>query len=660
LSRAVAAAAAATLPLFLVEMARHFVPGAHHWLAMTLGEQAWRLASFALAGFVLFGPGLRFYRIGVPNLVRRSPDMNSLVVLGASAAFLYSVVATLAPGLLPAGANDVYYEAAAVIVTLVLVGRLLEARARGQASEAIKRLLTLQAKTARRVRGDEEREVPIAEIVVGDVLAVRPGERVPVDGRVVEGESYVDESMVTGEPVPVRKAAGDPVTGGTLNTNGAFRFRAQAVGAETLLARIVRLVEQAQGSKLPIQALADKVTGWFVPAVIGIATLTFIAWLLLAPSPALAFALVHAVAVLIIACPCAMGLATPTSIMVGTGRGAELGVLFRQGAALQALSSVRVLAFDKTGTLTEGRPRLTDLTPGGGFDRAEVLRLAASVESRSEHPIAQAVVDAARAESLAFPAPQGFRAEAGFGAEARAEGRLVQVGADRYMARLGVSVAAFADEASRLAAEAKTPLYVAVDGRLAAVLAVADPIRPEAAAALRRLREAGLTLAMITGDNARTARAVADQLGIDEVKAEVLPDGKVAALQALQDRHGPAAFAGDGINDAPALAAAEVGIAMGAGTDIAIESADLVLMRSDLDAVATAVALSRATMANIRQNLAWAFGYNVVLIPLAAGALHPMFGISLSPMAAAGAMALSSVSVVANALRLRGFKGVSA
>jgi Cu+-exporting ATPase len=582
--------------------------------------------------------------------------MNSLVVLGASAAFLYSVVATFAPGLLPAGADHVYYEAAAVIVTLILVGRLFEAQAKGRTSEAIKRLMTLQAKTARVERGGVALEVSIGEVRVGDIVLVRPGERVPVDGEVLDGASFVDESMISGEPIPVEKSAGAEVIGGTVNKTGAFRFRATKVGAATMLSQIVRMVEAAQGAKLPIQALVDQVTSWFVPAVIGIATLTFGVWLIFGASPALSFALVNAVAVLIIACPCAMGLATPTSIMVGTGKAAELGILFRRGEALQSLRDVQVVAFDKTGTLTLGRPALTDLQVTRGGDEAEILRLVAAVEASSEHPVAQAIVDAAKSRGLSIPPAEAFESTPGFGVAAKVEGRTVQVGADRYMTRLGVSVAPVAGDAERLGRQAKTPLYAAIDGELAAIIAVADPIKETTAAALQALHAQGLKVVMITGDNARTAGAVAEQLGLDEVVAEVLPDGKVAAVRELQARFGRLAFVGDGVNDAPALAAADVGIAMGAGTDIAIESADVVLMRSDLRGVATALALSRAVLRNIRENLVWAFGYNVVLIPVAAGALYPAFGLLLSPMVAAGAMALSSVSVLTNALRLRAFR----
>jgi len=660
LRRSVVLAALATAPLFVIEMARHVIPGVHHGLVGVIGEQPWRIISFGLAAFVLLGPGMRFFAKGLPNLVRRTPDMNSLVALGTSAAFAYSAVATFAPKLLPESVDHVYYEAAAVIVTLILVGRLLEAQAKGRTSEAIKRLMTLQAKSARVLRNGEESEIPIAQVLAGDVVAVRPGERVPVDGQVVEGASFVDESMITGEPVPVAKGVGDDVVGGTVNKTGAFRFRATKVGAATLLSQIVRMVQAAQGAKLPIQALVDKVTGWFVPAVIGAAALTFAVWLAVGPAPALSFALVNAVAVLIIACPCAMGLATPTSIMVGTGKAAELGILFRHGEALQTLNSVRAVIFDKTGTLTLGRPALTDLEPCPGFEEAELLRLVAAVESRSEHPIAQAIVEAAKAKGLKVPEAESFEAVPGFGARAQVAGRRIEVGADRFMAHLGIPIAPVAHAAEQMAAQAKTPLYAAIDGELAGLLAVADPIKPTTPEALTALHRTGLKVVMVTGDNRRTAGAVAAALGLDDVLAEVLPDGKAEAVKALQQRYGRVAFVGDGVNDAPALATADVGLAMGAGTDIAIESADVVLMRSDLRAVATAIALSRAVLNNIRENLLWAFGYNILLIPVAAGLLYPLFGVLLSPMVAAGAMALSSVSVVGNALRLRRFRSTAA
>ena len=656
LGRAVAVAGAATLPLFLIEMALHFVPSSHDWLMGTIGTAPWRILSFLLATFVLFVPGLRFYRKGVPNLVRLTPDMNSLVVLGATAAWAFSTVATFAPEWLPAGTANLYFEAAAVIVTLILVGRWFEARAKGQTSQAIRRLMTLQAKTARVERNGAEIELPIDQVAPGDVIVVRPGERVAVDGSVLSGSSFVDESMLTGEPIPVEKGEGAKVVGGTINTTGAFRFRAEKVGADTVLAQIVRMVEAAQGAKLPIQALVDKVTGWFVPAVIGIAVLTFGVWLAFGPQPALGFALVNAVAVLIIACPCAMGLATPTSIMVGTGRAAELGILFRKGEALQALQGVEVVALDKTGTLTEGRPELTDLTVADGFAEDEVLGLVAALETRSEHPIARAIIQAAEIRGLPVLQPETFSSRPGYGAEGQVAGRSVQVGADRLMQGLGHDLSAFTDQALRLGEEGKSPLYAAIDGRLAAIIAVADPIKPTTPAAIAAIHALGLRVAMITGDNRRTAETVARRLGIDEVRAQVLPDGKVEAVRALQTGGRRVAFVGDGVNDAPALAAADVGLAVGGGTDVAIESADVVLTGGDLRGAVNAIALSRATMRNIHQNLVWAFGYNVVLIPVAAGLLFPVFGWLLSPMLAAGAMALSSVSVLTNALRLRGFK----
>ncbi|MFA5582202.1 MAG: copper-translocating P-type ATPase, partial [Paracoccaceae bacterium] len=487
-----------------------------------------------------------------------------------------------------------------------------------------------------------------------------PGAQVPVDGVVTAGASYIDESMITGEPVPASKSAGAEVVGGTINTTGAFTFRATRVGADTVLAQIIRMVEDAQGSKLPIQALVDRVTAWFVPAVMAIAALTFVIWLVFGPDPALGFALVNAVAVLIIACPCAMGLATPTSIMVGTGRAAEMGVLFRRGEALQALRDVAVVAFDKTGTLTRGRPELTDLTLADGFTRNEVLALIAAVEARSEHPIASAIVAAAKARGLQIATPDGFAAVPGYGVAATVDGRSVAVGADRYMAKLGHDVGPFANEAARLGNAGKTPLYAAIDGRLAAVIAVADPIKDTTPEAIRALQNMGLRVAMITGDNRATANAVAQMLGIDEVVAEVLPDGKVQAIHDLRAGGRKLAFVGDGINDAPALAKADVGLAIGTGTDIAIESADVVLMSGDLRGVVNAIALSKATIRNIRQNLFWAFAYNAALIPVAAGVLYPLTGTLLSPVLAAGAMALSSVFVLTNALRLRAFRPVVA
>ncbi len=537
---------------------------------------------------------------------------------------------------------------------------MLEARAKSRTSEAIKHLMGLQAKTARVVRDGETIEIALADVHAGDTVLVRPGDRIPVDGIVVEGNSYVDESMITGEPVPVEKTAGADVVGGTINKTGSFTFRATKVGADTVLAQIIRMVEQAQGAKLPIQSLVDKVTAWFVPAVIAIAAITFAIWLIFGPDPALSFALVNGVAVLIIACPCAMGLATPTSIMVGTGRAAEMGVLFRKGEALQTLRNAQIIAVDKTGTLTKGRPELTDLDTAPGFERSDVLALVAAVETRSEHPIAEAIVEAAKAEGLTIPTPENFEAVPGFGASATVTGRSVHVGADRLMAKLDLDVSMFADQAARLGSEGKSPLYAAIDGRLAAIIAVADPIKETTPQAIRMLHDLGLKVATITGDNRRTAEAIAAKLGIDEVIAEVLPDGKVAALKRLKAGGRAVAFVGDGINDAPALAEADVGLAIGTGTDVAIESADVVLMSGDLLGVPNAIALSKATIRNIKENLFWAFAYNAVLIPVAAGALYPAYGLLLSPIFAAGAMALSSVFVLGNALRLRRFRGVVA
>lgn len=646
-------AGALALPVFVLEMGSHLIPGMHHLIMGTIGLQASWLLQFVLTTAVLVGPGRAFYSLGLPALIKGAPDMNSLVAVGTAAAYLFSVVATFAPGLLPDGTVNVYFEAAAVIVTLILVGRWLEARAKGRTSEAIQRLVKLAPRTARVRRGGMFAEVDVAAVTIGDVIEVRPGDRLPVDGTVLDGTSYVDESMITGEPVPVAKDAGATVVGGTVNQTGSFTFRATAVGRDTMLSQIIRMVEDAQGGKLPIQAMVDRVTMVFVPIVIALALLTFGVWLVFGPQPALTFGLVNAVAVLIIACPCAMGLATPTSIMIGTGRGAEMGVLFRKGEALQALSDVRVVAFDKTGTLTEGAPRMTDLEVASGFDRAEVLTQIASVEAKSEHPIARAIAAAATAEGLVPREVAGFDSRTGMGVRAEVEGVAVEIGANRYMAALGHDVSIFTQTADDLAAEGKSPLYAAIAGRLAAIVAVADPIKETTPAVLAGLHDLGLKVAMVTGDNRRTAEAIARRLGIDEVVAEVLPAGKVDAVRGLKTRHGRLAFVGDGINDAPALAEADVGLAIGTGTDVAIEAADVVLMSGALSGVPKAIALSSATIRNIRQNLFWAFAYNTALIPVAAGALYPAFGLLLSPMFAAGAMALSSVFVLTNALRLR-------
>lgn len=646
------------LPVFALEMGSHISPSIHHLVMSTIGLQTSWIIQFALTTAVLLGPGMRFFRQGVPAILRATPDMNSLVTVGTGAAWSYSVVATFMPWALPAGTVHVYFEAAAVIVALILLGRFLEAKAKGRTSEAIKRLVGLQARTARVSRNGETLDLAISDVLPGDTVLVRPGEKIPVDGEVTEGQSYVDESMITGEALPVIKQAGSEVVGGTINKSGAFSFRATKVGAATMLAQIIRMVEQAQGAKLPIQAMVDKVTSRFVPAVMAAAALTFFVWLVFGPEPALTFALVNAVAVLIIACPCAMGLATPTSIMVGTGRAAELGILFRKGEALQALRSVEVVALDKTGTLTMGRPFLTDFQPLPSFDEDEVLSLVAAVEIQSEHPIAEAIVAAAKDRGLLGRTAKNFNASPGYGIEAKVDGHIVQVGADRYLQKLGMDPAQFSREAKRLGMEGKTPLYAAIDGQLAAIIAVADPIKDTTAVAVETFHQLGLKVAMITGDNRATAEAVGRQLGIDEVISEVLPDGKVEALKQLRQGCRAIAFVGDGINDAPALAEADVGLAIGTGTDIAIETADVVLMSGDLRGVVNAIALSQATIRNIKENLFWAFAYNAALIPVAAGVLYPSSGILLSPVFAAGAMAFSSVFVLSNALRLKRFRTV--
>ncbi len=649
-------AAILALPVFILEMGAHVIPGMHHLIASTIGLQASHYIQFVLTTLVLFGPGLQFYTKGFPALAKGAPDMNSLVALGTSAAYGFSLISTFAPEILPTGTANVYYEAAAVIVVLILLGRFLEARAKGRTGEAIRKLVGLQAKTARVERENRIVELPIDQIAVGDLVHVRPGEKIPVDGSVLSGSSYVDESMITGEPVPVEKSSDATVVGGTVNGTGALTVRAEKIGADTMLAQIIQMVEQAQGAKLPIQGLVDRITLWFVPAVIAVAVVTVLVWLLFGPDPALSMALVAGVAVLIIACPCAMGLATPTSIMVGTGRAAEMGVLFRKGDALQMLQETTVVAVDKTGTLTEGRPELTDLVVAQGLDEDTVLRLVAAVEATSEHPIATAIVRAAETRGLNLPKPEDFKSITGYGVQAVVEGHSILIGADRLMEREGIDISALSDHGASLAAKGRTPLYAAIDGTAAAAIAVADPIKPSTPEAIEALHALGLKVAMITGDNRATADAIAAQLGIDTVVAEVLPEGKVATLENLRVNGGKLAFVGDGINDAPALAAADVGIAIGTGTDVAIEAADVVLMSGDLIGVVNAFDISQRTMRNIRQNLFWAFGYNTLLIPVAAGILYPFGGPLLSPVLAAGAMALSSVFVLSNALRLRWVK----
>ena len=654
LQRRLLIAATLAAPVVVLEMGGHMIPAFHHWTMATIGVERARYISFVFATLTLFGPGLVFYLKGFPTLLRGQPDMNALVAIGTLSAYLYSVVATFMPHVLPAGAVNVYYEAAVVIVVLILLGRYLEARAKGQTSEAIRALARLQPKTAHVERDGATRDIDIDDVQVGDIVLVRPGERIPADGIVVSGASYIDESMVSGEPAPVAKKVDALVTGGTVNGEGAFSFRATRVGADTTLAGIIRMVEQAQGAKLPIQATVDKVTAIFVPIVFGIAALAFLIWMLVGPEPRLTHALVAAVSVLIIACPCAMGLATPAAIMTGTGRAAELGVLFRKGEALQTLRDVSLIAFDKTGTVTYGKPRLTDLIAQDGADENALLQLVASVESQSEHPVASAIVAAAKSRELSLSPVSDFAAIAGMGVTGVVDGKKLSIGAGRFMTSLGIITTAFDDKAAALTADGKTPFYVAMDGELAAILSVADDLKPSSKAAIAELHKMGVKTAMISGDDARTAQAIARRVGIDEVVAGVMPDGKVATLERLRQEH-KIAFVGDGVNDAPALAAADAGIAIGTGTDIAIEAADVVLMSGDLAKVPAALAISRATMRNIAQNLFWAFGYNAILIPVAAGALYPINGMQLSPMLGAAAMGLSSVFVLTNALRLRQF-----
>lgn len=654
LRRKVIFAAALTIPVFLIAMGK-LIPGLETFYTSLLPHRGWMAIEWLLTTPVMFYAGARFFRSGYAELRHASPGMNSLVMIGSSAAYFYSVAALLVPGFFPAGTAESYFEAAAVIVTLILLGRYFEHIAKGRTSEAIKKLLQLQARTARVIRDGEAVEVPIEAVVPGDRIQVRPGERVPVDGVVEEGQSYVDESMISGEPVPVAKEKEAELVGGTINKNGSLIFRATRVGADTVLAQIISMVESAQADKPPIQALADRIAGVFVPIVIVLAILTFTAWFSFGPAPALSFAFVTTVSVLLIACPCAMGLATPTAIMVGTGKGAEMGVLFRKGSALETLARMDTVVLDKTGTLTRGRPELTDFILVEGREE-DVLAWVAAVETGSEHPIGEAIVNGARERGLTLPAVSEFQAEPGFGVQAQVAGHRINVGADRYMRRLGISLDKVADSARSLAEAAKSPLYVAVDGRLGALIAVADPLKEGSVEAIASLRASGLSVAMLTGDNRATAQAIAQQAGIDRVLAEVLPDQKAAEVKRLQEEGARVAFVGDGINDAPALAQADVGIAIGTGTDIAIEAGDVVLMRGDLRGIVNAAALSRKTRKTILGNFVWAYGYNLALIPVAAGALFPFTGYLLNPMLAAGAMSLSSVFVVSNSLRLGRFR----
>ena len=645
--------ALATLPILLF-MVLEMLPG--NPLARLIPAPARNWIELVLATPVVLWGGLPFFERGWASIVNRHLNMFTLIALGVGAAYGYSLIATLTPGVFPHsfqthGQIAVYFEPAAVIVVLVLLGQVLELRARSRTSAAIRGLLSLVPPVARRVDASGEVEVPLERVIAGDRLRVRPGDRVPVDGTVIEGSTTIDESMVTGEAMPVAKAAGAQVTGGTVNGTGTFVMRAERVGNETLLARIVRMVSEAQRSRAPIQRLADRTAGWFVPAVILVALVAFVAWASYGPEPRLALALVNAVAVLIIACPCALGLATPMSIMVGTGRGAEAGVLIRDAEALELLEKVTTIVVDKTGTLTEGKPRLVSVEPASGVDERTLLFLAASVEAVSEHPIAAAVTAAARERGIGTAPVAGFKSITGLGVIGTVDGHSVSVGNPRHLESVGVAVAA--ERAESLRREGQTVMFVASDGRLAGLLGVADPVKASARQAIEALHREGLKVVMLTGDNAITAAAVARAVGIDRVEADVLPDEKAAVVKRLQSNGHRVAMAGDGINDAPALAQADVGIAMGTGTDIAIESANITLVKGDLGGLVRARRLSKATMANIRQNLFFAFVYNAAGVPIAAGVLYPWLGILLSPMIASAAMTFSSVSVISNALRLR-------
>ena len=627
--------------------------------AMTVttgGERlAWLAVGLATLGVMAFS-GRHFYVGAWRTLANHTANMDTLIALGTGTAWLYSMVVVCLPGYLPEVARHVYFEATAMIIGLVNLGLALELRARGKTSEAIRRLIGLQARTARVLRDGRELDIAIEQVLRGDLVRVRPGEKIPVDGQVSEGRSAVDESMLTGEPMPVEKAAGDEVVAGTLNKSGSIVFRATRVGRDTALARIIAMVRRAQNSKPPIGRLADVIAAYFVPTVMIIAVLSALAWLNFGPQPALAFAIVSATTVLIIACPCALGLATPMSVMVGVGKAAEAGVLIRNGEALQTASKLTAMILDKTGTVTEGAPRVTDVIATGELGEDEIMQLAAGLEAGSEHPLAVAILESAAQRGVSPDRVSGFNALAGRGVEAQLAGRRLLLGNDKLMAERGIDCSARADVARELAAKARTPMYFAVDGTLAAIIAVADPIKADSAAAIRRLRDNGLRVVMLTGDNQATARAVAGQVGITEFYAEVLPEDKAAKVAELQAQGELVGMTGDGINDAPALALANVGFAIGTGTDVAIESADITLMRGSLHGLADAIAVSRATLANIRQNLFGAFIYNIAGIPVAAGVLYPFFGVLLSPVIAGGAMAFSSLTVVSNANRLRLFR----
>ena len=640
-----------TAPVLFAVMVGEFI--STDWVPDFMEDRWFQLGLIAL---VMVYTGWPIHRTGWLVLAHRAVDMNSLITIGTVAAFAYSLVVTIAPGVLPEDLREVYYEAVGVILTLILVGRLLEAIAKGGTSEAIRKLIGLQARTARVVRDGQEQDVAVELVQIGDIVIVRPGEKVPVDGEIVEGRSSLDESMVTGESIPVTKGAGDTVIGATINQTGSFRFSAAKVGKDTMLAQIIKLVEQAQGSKAPVQRLADLVASYFVPTVMFIAIGTFVVWFNVGPTPAFIFALVNAVAVLIIACPCALGLATPMSIMVATGKGAENGILIRSAEALETTHKLSTLVLDKTGTITRGKPALTDVVPVGDLEEATLLHLVASAERSSEHPLGQAIVEGAGERGITLVEPRDFESVTGKGIQVSVDGRTVLAGNRRLLVDAGIDTDGMESRANELAKDGKTPMFVAVDGRAAGIVAVADTVKEESAAAVAALQRLGLEVVMMTGDNRRTAEAIARQVGIARVLAEVLPADKAMEVKRLQAEGKLVGMVGDGINDAPALAQADVGIAIGTGTDVAIESSDITLISGELQGVVTAITLSRATMRNIYQNLVFAFGYNGTGIPIAMGVLYPFFGILLSPIVVAAAMALSSLSVVTNANRLRTYK----
>jgi len=648
-----------TIPVLIIAMG-HAIPGLH--LDATVPRQIGKWIEFGLTTPVVLWAGAFFFTRAWQSIVNRSLNMFTLIAVGVGTAYLYSVVAVIAPGIFPAsfrrdGEVDLYFEAAAVITTLVLLGQLIEAKARSRTGQAIKSLLSLAAKNAHRVRDDQEEEIEVDAIQKGDLLRVRPGEKVPIDGVIVEGQSNVDESMITGEPMPVSKSAGDKVVGATVNQTGSFLMSAERIGSETLLAQIVQMVADAQRSRAPIQKLADTVSGYFVPVVVSIAVITFVVWSIMGPPPAMAYALVNAVSVLIIACPCALGLATPMSIMVGIGRAAQAGILVKNAEAIEITEKVTHLITDKTGTLTAGKPDIVSRVTDKGTSERDLLQITASVEARSEHPLARAIVEAAKNEKISLRQVSDFQSTSGGGVSAQIDGRRVLVGKEKFLADSRVT---FSNElkrqAERLQEQAQTTVWIALDGRAVGVLGIADPIKPTTRTAIRALHDMNLKIIVCTGDNRRTAESVARELDIDEFHAEVMPDEKIEIVKRLKASGAIVAMAGDGINDAPALAAADVGIAMGTGTDVAIESAGITLVKGDLMGIVKAMHLSRAVMRNIRQNLFFAFIYNGIGVPIAAGILYPFFGVLLSPMIAGAAMSFSSVSVIANALRLRTVK----